>query len=261
MNALPIVMITVCSAVFHVCSFNLQQVRRMLLLQLDMWRVWPPLWSNMAAELQGTYCWRASGGGSQGTQVHTFFNGFTYSSNILRRVSWDKWGKWAEATLPAEPTCDSVYHPPQLSALWFPDSLGCRCCSYKNYFKSHQWVSCNPPSLGCSCPGNTIFIKAIHALRCVDVRSGSSEGSFCLCGRGVKELCLWWLQFRHKNICWAENTSCRPWCWLEMKKIGVHRSPARDFGKIKYCYPHWHLTFMERLNKILLLKIPSFHLL
>lgn len=32
MNVSPIVMITVCPAVFHVCSLNIQHVRRMLLL-------------------------------------------------------------------------------------------------------------------------------------------------------------------------------------------------------------------------------------
>lgn len=54
------------------------------------WRVWPPLWSDMAAELRGTYCWRASSGRSRDTQVHTLFDGFTYSNSPLRRVSWAK---------------------------------------------------------------------------------------------------------------------------------------------------------------------------
>lgn len=83
----------------------------------------------------------------------------------------------------------------------------------------------------------------------------SSEGSSA-CGRRVWRktkswtLPVWWIQLRHKNICWVRGTSCGPSKAVgqEMKKTVAQT--VKNFIKTKYCYTHWHLINTKDLNKI-----------
>lgn len=92
--------------------------------------------------------------------------------------------------------------------------------SYRNHFKLLQWMLCNPALLGKSYvlyTPETGFIKPIHTLWCFYAHSLCLlKGSFCMWETGVKEnkiltLSVWWIQLRHKNICWVKDTSwpCR----------------------------------------------------
>lgn len=102
--------------------------------------------------------------------------------------------------------------------------------------------------------------KAIHALWCTDAHSGSSGRPLYVnrewrtsVGNDYSLDTKTSIELKAPVVCCGAGS--------DMKKTGVYMdSPVKDFGKTKYCYPHWHLTFKECLSETHLLKALSFPL-